>query len=363
MSIDKVLPFFSKYSKSNYTMAGEKNNKRRIAIGVVGALLVAGIITLIAVLTTRPKNLDLTTSAAVESLPSLIKAVTIGGGAIAVEYTELLEDKSIMFYYVALSDLDASEIQAELNLENPALYLFRDVGTMESSLRVGLVNEISFPYRLPDSFLPGDYNGLFLTEDNSSEDPWGNENTFMSSFAIIDPSQNIAMEENDMEDAVMKGTPMEDTAMEGTPMEDTPVLTTDAPVVPPTVLVGSLEGDDYDIEGTITIDTVMDLKGGEIADVARLRFNVAAVRAPGPYLYLSKRPFSETEEGNLVEEDIEIEIKGVDNGSFTMDGMFEQILDEIGDAKDLKEYEGGSFIIWCRPFGVWLGGGPIEASN
>lgn len=85
--------------------------------------------------------------------------------------------------------------------------------------------------------------------------------------------------------------------------------------------------------------------------------------APGPYLYLSKRPFSETEGGDLVDTDIAIDIDGVANGSFTVDGRFEQILDEIENVRDLREYDGGSFIIWCRPFGVWLGGGPIGASN
>ena len=159
----------------------------------------------------------------------------------------------------------------------------------------------------------------------------------------------------------MKDSTMEDSSMKDNNMEDNNI---DASMVKPQVLVGDIDGSgSYNIGGSITIDTVMDLKGGEIVDVARLRFDVQPVSAPGPYLYLSKRPFSETRDANLNEEDVWIPIEGVENGSFTKGGMFEQILDEIGNVQDLKEYEGGSFIIWCRPFGVWLGGGTIEASN
>lgn len=299
---------------------------RRIAFGVAGLLLVA-ILVAVGVLATRPKNLELTESDAMESLPSLIKSAMIGSGAIAIEFTELLDDNSILFYYVALNgDLDVSTIREETNLGNPSLYLTRseepmieDLLDTESVLRIGAVSETTFPLLLSESFLPGDFKGVLLVEDGSDPANAG------SAFAV-------------------------------------PFKTPTA-IPLPDVLVSTLEGDDYDIDGTITIDYVTALEGGEAVNLARLRFDVAAVSAPGPYLYLSKRPFSETEGGDLVDTDIAIDIDGVANGSFTVDGRFEQILDEIENVRDLREYDGGSFIIWCRPFGVWLGGGPIGASN
>jgi len=33
------------------------------------------------------------------------------------------------------------------------------------------------------------------------------------------------------------------------------------------------------------------------------------------------------------------------------------------DVNLLKEYEGGSFIVWCRPFSVWMGGGQIGVDS
>lgn len=95
-------------------------------------------------------------------------------------------------------------------------------------------------------------------------------------------------------------------------------------------------------------------------DVARLKFDIPEASAPDPYLYLSKRPYSETKEGSLTSADIYIPIDEIGDGSFTAEGRYEQALDEISNVQDLNDYTNGSWIIWCRPFGVWLGGGPIS---
>ena len=93
-----------------------------------------------------------------------------------------------------------------------------------------------------------------------------------------------------------------------------------------------------------------------------MQFNIPEVpRAPGPFLYLSKRPYSETFESRRLDgsQDIFIPLDEGEDGSFTLQGRFEQELDEIGSAEDLNDYVNGSWIIWCRPFNVWLGGGEI----
>jgi len=349
---------------------------RRIAFGVAGLLLVA-ILVAVGVLATRPKNLKLTESDAMESLPSLIKSAMIGSGAIAIEFTELLDDNSILFYYVALNgDLDVSTIREETNLGNPSLYLTRseepmieDLLDTESVLRIGAVSEKKFPLLLSESFLPGDFKGVLLVEDGT--DPANAGSAFVVPFKTVNVKRNIATPTATLDPTPNPtGAPTTSSMPTVTGATRAPTkVPTNAPVVPPTaaplpdVLVSTLEGGDYDIDGTITIDYVTALEGGEAVNLARLRFDVAAVSAPGPYLYLSKRPFSETEGGDLVDTDIAIDIDGVANGAFTVDGRFEQILDEIENVRDLREYDGGSFIIWCRPFGVWLGGGPIGASN
>lgn len=355
--------------------------KCRIISGVIVTLVLAAIIAVVVVFTTRPANLEVTESTAVESLPSLIKGVTIGTGAIAIEFTELLADKMTLSYYVALNgDLDATIIQDELDLENPTLYLVPNLSSMQSLLRVGQLNNVTFPYRLSESFLPGDFEGLVLAEADRMDD----DRSFIAPFQIVDASHNVGTPTRAPVSLsptkspttaptispapTMNGATKAPTALPTLRPTLPPVAPTNPPVASPTspplpeVLVGSLDGN-YNIEGTITIDYVTGLENGQVVDIARLQFDVGAVRAPGPFLYLSKRPYSETQGGDLVAEDIAIDIEGVADGSFTKGGVFEQVLDEINNVQDLREYEGGSFIVWCRPFGVWLGGGPIMARN
>jgi len=334
--------------------------KRRIVFAAVGISVLAAIIAVIAVFTTRPKDLETTESKAVESLPSLIKGASIGSGTIGIEFTESFEDMSTIFYYVSLDgDLDASVIEEEVGLENPSLYLVRNLEKMDSLLLIGSLNDVTFPFKLSESFLPGDFEGLILAE----EEPADSEDKFIASFLIVDASRDIATPTKaPVQAPTVSPMPTIRGATRAPTVSPTraPVSPTNAPVVP---LVGNLEGDSYNIDGTITIDSVAGIEGGKVVNIARLQFDVNAVSAPGPYLYLSKRPYSETRDGRLVAEDIEIAIEGVENGSFTKGGVFEQVFDEIDDVQDLREYEGGSFIVWCRPFGVWLGGGPIQASS
>jgi hypothetical protein len=133
-----------------------------------------------------------------------------------------------------------------------------------------------------------------------------------------------------------------------------------APPLPP-ILISSLEGEaSYNIAGTITINYITNFVAGKVVDVPRMQFDIPeAARAPGPFLYLSKRPYSETKNGRLTSSDIAISIDEIGDGSFTVEGRYDQVLDEVDDVQDLQDYTNGSWIVWCEPFDVWLGGGPI----
>jgi hypothetical protein len=131
-------------------------------------------------------------------------------------------------------------------------------------------------------------------------------------------------------------------------------------VQPPPALTSSLSGE-YRIGGTLTINYRNNLVNGQIRAVPILRFDIPNLAsAPGPFLYLSKRPYSETRRGRLTSDEIFIPIDSVDEGSFSVQGTFEQVLDEIGNVQDLSDYQNGSWVVWCRPFSVWIGGGAIE---
>ena len=128
------------------------------------------------------------------------------------------------------------------------------------------------------------------------------------------------------------------------------------------MLTSDIDGQ-YQISGSITIDTIAGFENGGVVQRPRLLFDIPnLVDAPGPYLYLSKRPFSETQVGDLDESDgdVFVAIDDGTDGQFNVRGTFEQFLDEV-DADDLLDYAGGSWIVWCRPFGVWIGGGSIAA--
>jgi len=376
-----------------------KRRRRRITLGLLGLILVAVIVAIIVYFTTRPKNLEVTQTKAEESLPSLIKAAMIGNGALLIEYTELLEDKSTLFYYATLQDLDFTTLSPNNNDDNLVLYLTHtseptldelSFDSEESVLRIGEVDSMTFSFRLPDSFLPGDYNGVLLIGEKEEE---GNndirlEGLVGTSFKIVDPEQNIATP-TETPTFLLTPSPSKNPTTSPTnfptrtptispqPSEtDATRMPTSAPVTPnpttkptssptrsprtmapvptspplPPNLVSNLESQQYNVDGTITMDYVMRFQNSEIVTVPRLRFNIPEViRAPGPFLYLSKRPFSETSRrGSELneEDDIAILIDEVSGGGFTVEGMFDQILDEIDNIQDLNEYINGSWIVW-----------------
>jgi len=130
----------------------------------------------------------------------------------------------------------------------------------------------------------------------------------------------------------------------------------------PPILTAELSGS-YRIDGTITIDYVQGFENGKVVNRPRLQFDIPNLSdAPGPYLYLSKRSFSETEGEDLEDDDILIPIDSGEDGQFNVRGRFDQFLDEIENVQDLEDYTDGSWIVWCGPFGVWIGGGEISAA-
>eukprot|EP00535_Pseudo-nitzschia_heimii_P007015 CAMPEP_0197189580 /NCGR_PEP_ID=MMETSP1423-20130617/20012_1 /TAXON_ID=476441 /ORGANISM="Pseudo-nitzschia heimii, Strain UNC1101" /LENGTH=130 /DNA_ID=CAMNT_0042641729 /DNA_START=216 /DNA_END=605 /DNA_ORIENTATION=- len=111
----------------------------------------------------------------------------------------------------------------------------------------------------------------------------------------------------------------------------------------PPILFSDVSGS-YGIGGSITIDHVPSFQNGAVVDVARLRFDIPNLSdAPGPYLYLSKRPYFETRNGSLDDDDIYIPIDSGSDGQFNVKGRFDQILDEIQNVEDLQNYANGSW--------------------
>jgi hypothetical protein len=420
-------------------------SRNKIILGSIACVIILGIAIGVGVyFGTRPDNIEVTTSTATETLPTVIKAAKIeesANGVVTIEYTNLLSDRSVVSYYLNIENFNFAELSlAEANLENLAIYLTRSAEPTVDNLGNDAISIPNIagqevPYRLQDGFVPGDYNGvLFGVEDNSITTVSSLEFVASSEFSlIVNPDQNIASPTAaptpspsasptiaptpspsasptiapaaptptpsatpsgapTISPAPSSGTKTPTASPSDTPSFEptssfsptidptksptksptrapTPAPTkspTRAPTPAPTgaplppALTASLSGE-YQIGGTLTIDYRNDLVNGQVQSVPILEFDIPRLAsAPGPFLYLSKRPYSETRRGRLTNDEIFIPIDSADGGSFSVQGNFEQVLDEIGNVQDLSDYQNGSWVVWCRPFSVWIGGGPIE---
>jgi len=323
------------------TAPGNATTKHRrfVIIGVCLVAIIAAIV--IGVYFVRlpvPEVLIVSESNATETLPALVKAAPIGNGAIVIMFTESLKDDDTVFYYVNFQDLNTATLESVTDPDNVALYLTQsseptiaDGIEMQTVLRIGLVNDVAFPLLLPESFDPEDYLGTLLVQ----EAPWA-EDTFEIFSGSFKDSTNV----NENEDGGSA-----------------------AAVELPPILFSQLSGE-YGIKGTVTIDYITKFQDGQIKNAAVIQFDIPAVNsAPGPFLFLSKRPFLETKNGDITNEDVAIDLDDGDQGGFTVMGRFEQVLDEIDNVQDLNDYKNGSWIVWCKPYSVWLGGGPISTES
>mmetsp|Transcript_14226 Transcript_14226/g.35698 ORF Transcript_14226/g.35698 Transcript_14226/m.35698 type:complete len:491 (-) Transcript_14226:85-1557(-) len=477
--------------------------RKRLAWGALTFVLVVLIVTLSAYFGTRPETIPVVETMAEETLPSLIKVAPIGTGVLLMEYTELLQDNSTVFYYLSIQDWNATTLEGVANPDDVALYLTRSseptlenlnpkVGNLRKRqleanqvLRIGFLSNVTFPLKLPEFFLPGDYNGAILVEENQdiiaeiskasfsvlvdaeqnigsptgapsaapSQSPTASPTSTPSKSPTDIPSVAPSTSPSAMPSAFPTVTPptneptnvpsqtptIEPTALPSeepstsqpsisyepsvrgatqspttSPSTNIPTLMpsrtpssrpsttpsktpstsplvapsysptkepsksptamptiqpTQNPTKPPTaeptvsptkksltILTSELSGS-YGIGGTVTMDYVQGFENGKVVDLPRLQFDIPNLSdAPGPYLYLSKRSYSETRRGNLDPQDVLISIDGGDDGQFNVRGRFDQFLTQV---QDLKEYTNGSWIVWCRPFGVWIGGGEI----
>lgn len=398
-------------SKPSRSPSADTTCRRRMLVSSAIVVVLTTAIATIVYFATRPKPIAVQMVQSFESVPTVIKAATLVdpsdaiSGTVTIEYTTLLSDPSMKMFYVngrALSFVDAKAAKATTS-DAITLYLTRSSNpTVEdamleesSSIAIPDIFNQDLPYRLPvNDFFPGDYNGVMLVTTEAQE------LLVVSSFDIlVNPAENIASTDmiQGMTDSASpepsQGDAESPTASPQGDTNSTPEdSTTDQPVsagsvaspsasptlgqvttataVPqqpqeeatPPILVSSLDGE-YGITGTITIKYRNGLgDDGQVRTIAVMTFDIpsAPEGAPLPILYLSPRPFSETENGSLEATDILVPMDGAEKGSFTLQGTFEQELDEIDDASILNDFTNGSWIVWCEPFAVYLGGGPIQ---
>jgi len=123
------------------------------------------------------------------------------------------------------------------------------------------------------------------------------------------------------------------------------------------VLFSELSGGGYGVAGTITLQYRTDLDdNGNVVNVPFLLFeNINAPSAPGPFLWMTRR--ANDRHRQILDEDVYIAFEDRPDGSFTKGGTY--AVDFPQPEVDFSEFVGGSFIVWCEPFSVWIGGGDI----
>lgn len=205
------------------------------------------------------------------------------------------------------------------------------------------VKSLNFPYELPSSFDASLYNGgVFVSPD---------DNRILATFEWI------------FEDESVVGTPATTKAPVIEEEGETSTASPAAPTRPPTaaeetpvVLFSTLSGG-YGVGGSITLQYRRDIcNDGNVANVPFLLFsNIAAPSAPGPFLWITRRPNQRFRQ--IAQNDVYIPFDDTQDGSFTKSGTY--ILDFPDPDVAASEFIGGCFVVWCEPFSVYIGGGEI----
>ena len=346
-----------------------KSNRLRLLATAGGCFIFLGVVVaLIVYFATRPKDIPVVTSSASESIPTLVAAGTINefDGVVRIDSTFNLDDPTIINYYLTVQDVESYPSngfdEAKISLYLTTFASAADLLTDTDDKVIVVANVVSalgednedeeplFPYRLPDKFMPEKYPvAAFVVEG----DDQSGVQAILGTVDFIKQGKDQSGSTMDNNDSGNEDV----TAMEnGNGNENSPSLEG---------LTSNLQGtSSYPISGTISLEFRSDFVNGEIQSVPTLRFdNIMPPSAPGPVLYLSPRSLEESRGSSPTTNDLLIPIDEAGDGSFTVSGTFFQDLDEVGDDVSISDFENGSWIVWCDPFSVYLGGGQIRVTE
>ena len=311
----------------------KSNNKiRNIVIVAVVILALGGLAGFLAWWFTRPANIPVAQAQSnPTSPPSVVQLGTTDTfGITRIDSSYALDNPSNVTHYLSMQEVN----------DNVSLYLVADSTEVDfqDAFVVKNVQDLEFPHALPATFDPSLYEGgVFVTDDST---------------VVVDTFEwtiDMTKTANDGTGDASNGTDTTDGTSDSDTNSDTELP----------ILVSELEGSSYSVGGTITIQYRMDVdsSSGNVVQVPFMVFeNIQAPSAPGPFLWMTRR--ANERHGSILPEDIYIPIEGASDGtSFTLEGDFAQDFPEPN--VDLSEFANGSFIVWCEPFSVWLGGGPI----
>ena len=383
-----------------------KCSRKTICISVLVVLVLGAAAGGLAFWLTRPEDIPITTAASnAQSPPSLVQASE--GGAVRIDSSFLLEDPSNITHFLTIDNATLSS----LTDDTVGLYFVPNLDEVDfeapgENFIVPEITLLEYPHALSSSFDPSLYDGGVFAKQSNNEGvmvvdmfDWVVDTTFVSSDDgnnIVGTNGTIPEDEDtsngnttgSMENStVMPGDGESTTIAPAAPGADesitgtTNTTATTAPTPPPTrsptttapvpqatlsptvaqedpiILFSQLGGGGYNVGGTITLQYRTDIdNNGNVINVPFLLFeNINPVSAPGPFLWMTRR--ANTRHSQILDNDIYIAIDGTQDGSFTKGGTY--ALDFPEPNVDFSEFVGGSYIVWCEPFSVWIGGGEI----
>lgn len=338
-------------------------NKKCVAstIAISLCLVIAVVVGTIVWFVTRPDNIEVVRSTMTESSLSLVKVGNIVSGlegTVRVDSNFLLENPQNVSYHLTINitngypeGVDVVDFHFSEDMEQQTVPS-EDMAT----LVVKDIKALEFPHRLGADFIPSKWRGGVFVERSTS--------AVLGLVPFTIDLSIVADEDNDMIMTDLNSTKMmnmtnstetgDGTSNSDVSMSDPVAMT---PLPPPT-LFSQLTGRGYRVGGSITVEYRTDFVDGMVVHIPVLRFqDILAPTAPGPFLYLTRRPNNPR---SLAQEDIRVPIQGAVDGSFTVEGSFTQ--DFTFDV-DLAEFTNGSWIVWCDPFRVHLGGGTISVAD
>jgi hypothetical protein len=159
------------FGRSALSSKSKRPSRRRLTIGLLGLLCLGLFVGVLTSAITRTGKKETSQSKATETPPSVIKAAVIDSidGSIIIQFTRLVEDPSVLFYYLNVEGLDFQDMENVTNSDHLALYLTNQPMPLlqdadKHSVFIPTLASQDFPYRLPDYFFPGEYEGLLIVE-------------------------------------------------------------------------------------------------------------------------------------------------------------------------------------------------------
>ena len=193
-----VLDDTTEAPASDVAIKGGNNKRMILRLVLLIVVLAIALVAVVAYFGSKSKTRTTTSNetAPAESAPSAIKSTMLVHGHLTIDYTIPIYSPNARYYYVDKENINFNNIQGVQDPNTLVLYITKparptalDLGN--DPVLIASVAKVTFPFQLPNSFMPGDYNGVILLEVLGGG---RNQSVVIASnaFDVIDAAENKA---------------------------------------------------------------------------------------------------------------------------------------------------------------------------